>query len=877
MKNFISSVFLVMILAHSAIAQSVAGMLAVGAKLTEGQRLYSPNKSHYLTMQPDGNLCIYTSSDKFVWCSMATKGSGSYLTMQADGNLVVNDRDNQAAWSTETQAYFDPKYGTGDWKPVRAMLNDDGLLGLYTDANELVWNNAMGKLDIPVAVAVTPATEPVPVEGYTGPTERKQMNIVLPRSKTAQNIEVEIADGKVIYQSDMILGDVGDFTSTTAPSNDAASNDDQSRRWPNSTIPYVLPAGHPKRDIILAGIKEVHDKTNLCVVPRTNQTDYVEFVSKNGNWSVLGKSYKGGRQEISITQANQGTVVHEILHAAGFVHAQSREDRDTYVTISFGNIQAGKEHNFQKQDDKATNIGAYDFSSVMHYPAKAFSKNNQNTINLKNAKGDENSVMGQRDGLSAGDIAAVATLYVPGSCKPAGANIVASNTGKPTTTSPQTPTPTVTTTTPTPPQTRPTGTETDPAVRTRPTSTETNTPVRTRPTETSNPAMSRTTPVDNAAILRYRGQMKPGDRLQEGEKMVSPNGKFQLRGTPDGNFVIEEIPSGLNVYTFPLSNPFGEGVAKGYLSYNPDGNICIQSSQNKSYCATNGRDAVAPVILHKSIRAELTDDGRLRLVAANGEEIWATAPPATTPSRQPQTGTPTAMRTGQPQTETPTAMRTGQPQTETPSRIRQGKTAEPITDGRKPVPIPGFTPSAVALDNLALLPIAKTWQSYGDNTQFSNSQKAIDGNKNRAYLNGPANSVSQTPPSLTPAWQVDLGQLAEVDHIVIWNSSEASNLAGRNFYVTTGAEEIHSRPATEPLAPDNPGYDSDVFGRDASSGRVESLGPYRWEADQTSFVIPINRTTRKIRISLQKQGLEMTPLSLTEVEVYGKPYVGRRR
>jgi hypothetical protein len=934
MKIFLSSVFLLFFLTPLAIAQSSTNTIPVGGKLTEEQRIYSPNKTHYLTIQDDGNLCIYTSSDKFVWCSMADKGSGSYLIMQADGNLVVQDRNNKVVWASETQAYFDPKYGTSEWKPVRTMLDDNGLLGLYNAANELVWNNVMGKLDIPipVAVAVTQPTESIPVEGYTGPTERRQMNIVLPMSNTAQNIEVEIADGKVIYQSDIILGDVGDFNTNNAPAKKISAKAKKSRLWPNSTIPYVLPGRHIKRNLILLAIKELEEKTNLCVVPRTNQKDYVEFITRNGSWAILGKSSKGGRQEISIGRdAPIGTVVHEILHTAGFYHEQSREDRDNYVSINYANIKRGFSKNFVKQG-KETNIGVYDFSSVMHYPAMAWSKNNRNTINFKNPQAHKSTVMGQRNGLSPGDIAAVKSIYNPGPCKPSGNNLVSSNTDKPSTTSTQTTEPKVATTTPNPTPTRPTGTETSPTARIRPTNTKTNPPVRTRtiptetsptvrtrstntktnppvrtrtiptetsptvrtrPTETTNPNVVRTKPVDNSATLKYRGQMKPGDRLLEGEKMVSPNGKFQLRGAPDGNFVIEEIPNGRKVYTFPLSNQFGEGAKRGYLNYAPDGNICIQSSQNKTYCATNGRDPVAPVILNKSIRAELTNDGRLRLIGENGNEIWATTPPAKMSGREPQTKTPVASRTGQPKTsptsrtgtpktplpmrtgtpktKTPLPMRTGTPKTATTPRTRQGKTSEPITDGKSSIAIPNFTPNTNGLVNLALLPIVKTRQSYRQNAQFSDSQKAVDGN-----MTSPGNSVSQTPPCLTPYWQVDLGQLAEVEYIVIWNSSEATKLKGRSFYVTTGAIEIHSRPFNEPLAPDNPQYDSDVFGRDAS-GKVESLGPYTWESNQTKFIIPINRTARKIRISLQKEGVEMTPLSLTEVEVYGKPYVSRRR
>lgn len=266
-------------------------------------------------------------------------------------------------------------------------------------------------------------------EGYTGPTTKQELkNISLPFAQ-GEDLSVEVtSDGTVIYERDMILGNVSDLTKSSSPaaaqlsSDPATKKDSNSRVWANSTIPYVLPDSHGKKDIILAGIKEINDKTNLCLVPRTTETDYVEFVSENGHWSMVGKV--GGKQKISIDQTRSSvpaaTVAHEIMHAAGFSHMQSREDRDEHVTINSDNIVSGKEHNFKKLKDKSSNIGKYDFNSIMHYPAVSFSKNGQKTIDVKPGGGDSSN-MGQRKALSEGDIASIAVKYTTkGSCNSTG-------------------------------------------------------------------------------------------------------------------------------------------------------------------------------------------------------------------------------------------------------------------------------------------------------------------------------------------------------------------------------------------------------------------------------------------------------------------------
>jgi astacin len=220
--------------------------------------------------------------------------------------------------------------------------------------------------------------------------------------------------GMAVFENDILLGRADELPAASAKDvkrgREAVAITNLSYRWPGGIIPYKITSTLTNQARVTSAV--AHWNTMLAghvkFVPQTTEANFVNFVPASSNTcsSYVGRlSYE---QPIQVGSAcSTGNVIHEMGHAVGLWHEQSREDRDGFVKIMWENILSGTEYNFYQNIGNGDDIGPYNFASIMHYAKTAFSKNGQATIQTIPA----GISIGVRTTLSDGDIAAVKLMY----------------------------------------------------------------------------------------------------------------------------------------------------------------------------------------------------------------------------------------------------------------------------------------------------------------------------------------------------------------------------------------------------------------------------------------------------------------------------------
>lgn len=144
--------------------------------------------------------------------------------------------------------------------------------------------------------------------------------------------------------------------------------------WDGEMFVQIDESMSHRRSDVLAAIDAINQSTNFRVSEGTPASGYVSIKKSSGGCSsFVGKTGQQGQSVMIGDGCPIGSIVHELMHAAGVMHEHVRSDRNQYVVV--GSL-CSSNSNYVVDAVNFDDFGPYDVDSLMHYPVGPYDSSN---------------------------------------------------------------------------------------------------------------------------------------------------------------------------------------------------------------------------------------------------------------------------------------------------------------------------------------------------------------------------------------------------------------------------------------------------------------------------------------------------------------------
>jgi len=229
-----------------------------------------------------------------------------------------------------------------------------------------------------------------------------------PSSSNSTVVDFQVINGLAIAYGDVLLGKVEEGSTQTQGRYEAPVP----RTWERREIPYAINPELPNPKRVEETIEYFNQNTAVKFVPYQGQPDAIVFEPGTEHcYSYLGKA--GGLQPIKLAAGCQPQeIMHEVMHALGFIHEHSRTDRDQYIEVLWANINDQYKSQFFLAPEafmEPVRGLPFDYRSIMLYAPDTFARSpGQPSIRPRSS---DAVIAPMRAGLSALDVEKLRRLY----------------------------------------------------------------------------------------------------------------------------------------------------------------------------------------------------------------------------------------------------------------------------------------------------------------------------------------------------------------------------------------------------------------------------------------------------------------------------------